>query len=295
MQMNAISSSYAMLSHRGKVRRGNEDACGAQPSAGAFVVCDGMGGAAAGEIASHMAVERFLESLASTGSASSGHVLNSAAKEPVAASSAKGESSRIKRVKSARTHLADAPRERLEAAVHAANHTVYQHSKQSRHLRGMGTTLVAALVEESHSAAPPNLWLAHVGDSRCYLLRQGALHLLTEDHSLVEEQIRAGMLSRVQAVSSPIRNIITRAVGSQASVEAEIVSRAVEPGDLYLLASDGLTRELEESEIAAVLSGAIPGGAVSEAALNAACHDLIDAANAAGGGDNITVLLLYFA
>jgi protein phosphatase len=183
----------------------------------------------------------------------------------------------------------------------------------------MGTTLVAALLEDSAllpqapPAAPgPTLWLAHVGDSRCYLFRRGVLHLLTQDHSLVEEQVRAGLISRVQAATSPIRNIITRAIGSQPSVEPDIAAHAVYPGDLFLLASDGLSRELDDDAIARILARA-PGSPTSLLAgvdnpgsptsllagvdtpgppLEPACQALVDAANAHGGRDNITVLLI---
>ena len=104
----------------------------------------------------------------------------------------------------------------------------------------MGTTLVALLLEET--ARPnPALWLAHVGDSRCYVFRLGTLQQLTRDHSLVEEQIRAGLMNRAEAAFSPIRNIITRAIGSQPAVQPEIAAHTTQPGDLYLLASDGLT------------------------------------------------------
>jgi PPM family protein phosphatase len=247
----ALGWTVAMLSDRGRLRQGNEDFCGASPEA--VIVCDGMGGAAAGEVASHLAVETFLAHLSAT--------------SIVATTSL-----------TART--------RLEKAVCSANHTVFQAAQKSRTLKGMGTTLVAALLERNNEDQSA-LWLAHVGDSRCYRLRAGALEPLTEDHSLVEEQIRAGLLSRVQASSSPIRNIITRAIGCQAKVETEIQRHPTQPGDLYLLASDGLTRDLTESEIAAILTR------TSHAhSLQATCQALIDAANDNGGGDNITVALI---
>jgi protein phosphatase len=149
----------------------------------------------------------------------------------------------------------------------------------------MGTTLVALLLENA-TAPSSTLWLAHVGDSRCYLFRHGALQQLTRDHSLVEEQIRAGLLHRAQAATSPIRNIITRAIGSQPTVEPEIAAHTTQPGDLYLLASDGLTRELDDAEIAHILA------ARAAPALESTCQALIDAANKKGGRDNITVLLI---
>jgi PPM family protein phosphatase len=262
---------FAMLSHRGQVRHSNEDAHGAIPERGIFVVCDGMGGAAAGEVASHLALEAFLASLAAPvripPKSASSHSQNGHAPYP-----------------------ANHPHSRLEEAVRAANHAVYRHSQKSRTLRGMGTTLVALLFEDpaQPKETTPALWLAHVGDSRAYLLRSGILSQLTQDHSLVEEQIQAGLLSRIEAESSPIRNIITRAIGSLPMVEPEIAAHPTQPGDLYLLASDGLTRELDDAEIAALLTRVTtdtPG-------LQAACQALIDAANAKGGSDNITVLLV---
>jgi PPM family protein phosphatase len=246
----APSRPYATLTHPGRVRHSNEDASAACHDHSIFIVCDGMGGAAAGEVASHLAVETFLHTLTQPRRTKSAH----------------------------RTQ----PHARLEEAIRAANQAVYRHSQKSRALRGMGTTLVAVLLEDT------TLHIAHVGDSRCYRLRSGLLEQLTQDHSLVEEQIQAGLISRIEAGSSPIRNIITRAIGSMPTVEPEIATHPIHPGDLYLLASDGLTRELEDPEIAATLIHANP----TTPGLEAACQTLIAAANANGGHDNITVLLI---
>jgi len=254
---------YAMLSHRGKVRRANEDACAASPEFGAFVVCDGMGGAAGGEIASHLAADTFLA-----------HVV------PPASGS-----------------IQSRPQTRLNAAVQAANQAVYQQARQSPQLTGMGTTLVALLhapTGDSHTNSrasdPVTLWLVHVGDSRCYRRRRGYLEQLTHDHSLVEEQLRAGQITAEQAAQSPMRNLITRAVGSLATVEADIQGYHPQSGDLYLLTSDGLTRELSDEDIAAILAD-VPATA-TQSSLGATCKALVNAANASGGNDNITVLLI---
>ena len=270
----ASSCVFAMLSDRGRVRHSNQDACAALPEHGVFVVCDGMGGAAGGEVASHLATQTFLDCLAHRHCPAS----DSAASDPVAGNTS-----------------ATRPRARIAEAIRAANQAVYRHSRKLPSLHGMGTTLVALLREDdaqrpekARVSPTPTLWIAHVGDSRCYLFRYGELHQLTEDHSLVEEQVRAGLLSRVQATASPMCNIITRAVGSQPTVVPEIASHAAQPGDLYLLSSDGLTRELDDDEIAHILART----AGSAATLDTACHALVDAANAKGGRDNITVLLV---
>jgi protein phosphatase len=234
-----------------------------------------MGGAAGGEVASHLAAETFLAQL----------------------SMAPPNRSAGPRVQT-----------RLNAAIQAANQAVYQQARNSPQLAGMGTTLVGLLHAplpspypgngkrsvhhhtNSRASDPPTLWLAHVGDSRCYLRRRGRLMLLTADHSLVEEQVRAGQITPKQAAVSPMRNLITRAVGSQATVEPEIQGYNPLPGDLYLLASDGLNRELSDDAIDGILA-TVPEWA-SEANLHAACKALVNAANANGGNDNITVMLI---
>ena len=260
---------FAMLSHRGRVRHANQDACAALPEHRVFVVCDGIGGAAAGEIASKLASEAFLNSLGQPVPAQPRH--RSPAWSPEASQ-----------------YPAAHPHTRINDAVSAANQAVFRQSRKSQSLHGMGTTLVAAYLDAA--ADTPTLWIAHVGDSRGYLYRRGTLNLLTEDHSLVEEQVRAGNLSAREAASSPIRNIITRAIGSQPTVEPDVAARSTQRGDLVLLTSDGLTRELSDAEIAGILAD-IPAS-TTVPALEAACKSLIDAANAHGGRDNITVLLI---
>jgi len=221
-----------------------------------------MGGVAGGELASHLAAETFLSHLISN------------------------ESSTV-RVQT-----------RINAAVQAANRAIFQQAQQTPQLAGMGTTLVGLLHAQVEVASrtngrgvePPALWLVHVGDSRCYLWRGHELKRMTSDHSLVEEQVRAGQITPEQAIESPMRNLITRAVGSQATVEPEIHGYRPQRDDLYLLASDGLTGELQDKEIAEILDR-IPD-MVTQPALHTACRELVQAANAKGGGDNITVLLV---
>lgn len=251
---------HSMLSDPGRVRHANEDCCGACPEQGAYVLCDGMGGAAAGEVASQLARDTFLQAVA-----------DSAVSHSQAAT-------------------------RLVGAIATVNQAVYRQAQRSRAHRGMGTTLVGLLCD-SVSTAPGStctVTVGHVGDSRCYLLRDGALQLLTRDHSLIEEQIRAGLLTPADAAVSPIRNIITRAIGTYPTVEPDIAVHAARAGDIFLLASDGLTREHDDATIARILLGsavrAFDGG--GQPALDHACHALVEAANAHGGRDNITVLLL---
>ncbi|GAC1422481.1 MAG: hypothetical protein NVSMB62_18200 [Acidobacteriaceae bacterium] len=253
----ASSVLHAMLSDAGRVRHANEDCCGASPELGAYVLCDGMGGAAAGEVASQLARDTFLKALAD---------------------------SAVSRTRAAT---------RLATAIRTVNQAVHRQAQRSRAHRGMGTTLVALLCEPASSASC-TVTVVHVGDSRCYLLRAGTLQPLTRDHSLIEEQVRAGVLTAADAASSPIRNIITRAIGTYPTIEPEIAAHPAQPGDLFLLASDGLTRELDEPTIANILlssaTSALDGA--GEPALDRVCHALVDAANAHGGGDNITVLLV---
>ena len=262
---------HAMFSHPGRVRSHNEDACAVCPELGTFVVCDGMGGAAAGEVASRMAAQSLIDHLA----------------QPVESSVR--------------------PQTRLHSAVLAANTAVHQYAREHPELAGMGTTMVALL----HVAAPikdrravprsprpqrfttpPSLFLANVGDSRCYRWRGGHLSQLSMDHSFVDAQLRAGQITPEEAAASPMRNFITRAIGPADHIEPDIDSVRTEPGDVYLLASDGLTRELDNEAIATVLERELGTEAPSQPRLNEAGHALVAAANEQGGRDNITVLLL---
>lgn len=233
----------AAVSDRGRKRPSNEDAFGFSVEDGVFVVCDGMGGAAAGEIASSVAVDEFLHLLAGSGQ-------NGLVSMPSAA----------------------------EEAILAANEAVFSRAQKNERLSGMGTTLVALTVHESH------VWVLNIGDSRCYRLRGGSLELLTLDHSLVEEQVRLGRMTPSEASRSPYRNVITRALGTQSRVTPDVFGHEAEPGDLFLLCSDGLTRELPDEMIASMLA--------ADAPLDELCGRLVQAAKKAGGHDNITCLLV---
>jgi protein phosphatase len=169
------------------------------------------------------------------------------------------------------------PEERLAELVREANEQIHELSRSDAQRAGMGTTLTAAYVGEDEVA------IAHVGDSRAYLLRDGRLERLTDDHSLVEELVRQGRLTQEEAEDHPQRSIITRALGPEPDVEVDRRTQRARAGDVYLLCSDGLTSMVPEERVAEILMQAPD--------LTAAGHALIDAANAAGGKDNITVVL----
>ncbi len=229
----------------GRKRPSNEDAFGFSVEHGVYVVCDGMGGAAAGEVASSLAVDEMMRLLTN------------------GASWAEAGRSLI---------------EQAEQALGSANAAIFARAKQNHHLTGMGTTLVSLVAENRR------VWMMNVGDSRGYRMRKGRLEQITLDHSLVEEQLRMGRMDRREAQRSPFKNVITRALGTQSVVTPDIFELETEPGDLFLLCSDGLTRELSDAAIESVL--------MLERPLKELCGRLVAAANEAGGHDNITCLLV---
>jgi PPM family protein phosphatase len=173
-----------------------------------------------------------------------------------------------------------APEARLAEIVRNANHRIYDRSRADQGRAGMGTTLTAAFLEDAHLA------IAHVGDSRAYLFRDGELTRLTRDHSLVDELVRQGKLTEAQAAEHPQRSIITRALGPEPEVEVDTWTYPVRAGDVLLLCSDGLTSMISEEDVGEILGSA---GSLEDAA-----DRLIREANEAGGRDNITVVLSRF-
>ncbi len=169
------------------------------------------------------------------------------------------------------------PEERLASRVREANQQIYERSRADRGRAGMGTTLTAAYVDDAHVA------IAHVGDSRAYMFRDGSLQRLTQDHSLVDELVRRGKLTEEQAAEHPQRSIITRALGPEPDVEVDTWTYPARAGDVVLLCSDGLTSMISETRVAAILA--------SHENLDEAADALIREANEAGGRDNITVVL----
>ena len=167
----------------------------------------------------------------------------------------------------------------VAALVAEANRRVWQRSTQDMSHSGMGTTITVALAD----LAGGTIAIGHVGDSRAYRIRDGALEQLTEDHSLVAELVRRGRLSPEEAETHPQRSVITRALGTDPDVEVDLFTVEALPGDLFLLCSDGLTTMVPDEEILSLAAG-------SHGGLDAAARALVDAANAAGGEDNVTVV-----
>jgi serine/threonine protein phosphatase PrpC len=238
-----VKVEVAALTDVGCRRTNNEDSFGYDLAAQVFVVCDGMGGMAAGEMASGTAVRELIEFFVDP------------AAEP-----------RIE--------------ERLYQAIVQANRQVFALGRQDDQLRGMGTTLVAACLDGT------NLIIGNVGDSRAYFLRDGVCAQVTQDHSFVAEQVRSGIMNAEEAGASPLQSLITRAIGQAETVEPDIFTAAVEPGDILLLTSDGLTRYADERAISAII--------LASESLQQACHALIETAKQQGGVDNITCLLVQF-
>ena len=247
----ALAVEVAGKSDVGCVRANNEDNFGFDTRYGIFVVCDGMGGQAAGEVASKMGVDVVLEYFRREAARAENEIAN-------------GQPGR-------------SGAKRLAGAIELANRTIFAASQENGR-DGMGSTIVAALLRGS------SLAIAHVGDSRIYLVRQGTIQQLTEDHSWVMEQVRHGYLTREQAEKSEMQNIILRALGSQEAVEADVEDLVALPGDMLLLASDGLTRHVKDEEILAIVKDS--GGPEQ------GCNALVETARQRGGDDNITCLLV---
>lgn len=238
----------------GRTRSNNEDCHRIIGSVNLFVLSDGMGGEAHGEIASALAVESVVK-----------HCLDSI-KNPAAPFYGNAQPAWTTGTK------------RLASAVFLANRNIFQSAAEHPEQEGMGATLTAAWIQDSV------LSVAHVGDSRAYLLRNGALQQLTSDHSLVAEQVRRGILTSSEAERSEMQSVLIRALGSQKEVEVDAEEHTLLPRDILLLCSDGLTRMVTEPEIAGTLQ--------AETDPAKAAQRLIDLANESGGADNITVIVV---
>lgn len=240
------------LSDVGMRRERNEDSCLVSKELGLFVVADGMGGHVGGEFASKLAVKTI--------------------EDVIKEIFHKGETSILEQNGLGAEDFSA----HLRCAIQKASLEIYKEAKRQPALKGMGTTSVALLARND------NIYIANVGDSRGYLIRNGRIFQLTEDHSLVGEQLRAGVISEFTAKGHKLRNIITRSVGFQKEVEIDVLVKVPRENDRYLLCSDGLTNMVDDGEILDV---------VTDCGLEEACHVLVDMANTRGGDDNITVII----
>jgi len=238
----------------GRVRTNNEDCFRIVVALNLFVLSDGMGGEAHGEIASAMAVETVVK-----------HCLDI-------------ETNPAARVVGPTQPNWSARTKRLSTAFHLANKSIFKSAEVHAEQHGMGATLTAAWIDGA------NLSIAHVGDSRAYLLRGGTLLQLTRDHSLVAEQVRRGILSPAEADESDMQSVLLRALGAQAEIEVDAEEHTLFPRDVLLLCSDGLTRMVTDPEIAGTLQ--------TETDPVRAAEKLIAFANERGGPDNITVVIV---
>jgi PPM family protein phosphatase len=254
--MSRTTFSWAVSSDPGLRRSSNEDSYCTRPDLGLYIVADGMGGHVAGEVASRVAVEAIQVFIQETAGADKNRTWPFPF-EPALSLEAN----------------------RLKAAFRLANRRIASTIADSHDLRGMATTASALLT------GPDGACVAHVGDSRVYVLKGGKLDQITHDHSWVEEQVRAGTMSPTAARQHPWRNVVTRALAGGEDPEVDVTQ--VQPGqaDRYLLCSDGLFSVVGDDQIAAILGD-------RSISLDQVCTRLVEAANTEGGPDNITALVL---
>ena len=238
----------------GRVRKNNEDSYQMESALRLFVLSDGMGGEAHGEVASNLAVQTVVTQCQQAENSRATPIFGDAQPDV-----------------SERTN-------RLASAIHLANRKVFEMAVANREHKGMGATIVAVWIDGQR------LSLAHVGDSRAYLLRAGALDQLTADHSLVAEKVRIGILTPQEADASEMQSVLTRAVGTDATVQVDATEQMLLVGDTLLLCSDGLTRMVTDPEIASTL--------LTCTSAQEAADRLIELANEYGGVDNVTAIVL---
>lgn len=239
---------FSLESDIGRRRKQNQDRGCARPDLGLFLVADGMGGHQGGETASSMAVELIPRFL----------------------------SEFEKRESEFRSASA------LTASIQSANRDIFRLSQKESTLHGMGTTTTAMLFKDNH------LSIGHVGDSRAYFFRPEAMWQLTRDHSLVQEKLRAGLISRQDVEKDSARNVITRSVGFEPDVFVEMFEMEIQTGDLFLMCSDGLSSQVEDSKILEI----VQKWCFEKSDIQGAVKNLVEAANQAGGDDNVTVLVV---
>ena len=237
----------------GKKRQKNEDNILLKPELQLYVVADGMGGHVGGAVASKIAVDTI------------GEVIGALTEDP---------DTTLQNVSELRPGDIEGY---LRYAIQMASDRIFQKANKENALSGMGTTAVTALFRDN------KMFVANVGDSRCYRLRNSTFEQLTEDHSLVGEQLRAGIIRPAEARDHRLKNVITRSVGYQDEIEVDIVVHPLQNGDLFLLCSDGLYNLIEDAEMHDI---------VTHHDFPEACTHLIDIANSRGGDDNISVILI---
>jgi serine/threonine protein phosphatase PrpC len=238
----------------GMVRSHNEDSIATDAALGLVVLADGMGGYNAGEVASGMATSVIVTEMRQVLESTQPNQIDPRTNQTIAA--------RL-----------------LREQVLRANSSIYQAAQNQPQYAGMGTTLVASLFYDNR------VLVAHLGDSRLYLMRDGELRQVTRDHSLLQEQIDSGLLTVEQAKNAQHKNLVTKALGIDPSVEPEIHEYPTQPGDIYLLCSDGLCDMVEDEEIGATLRAL-------GANLKLAAQQLVQMANDNGGRDNVSVILV---
>ena len=238
----------AGLTDRGRVRGNNEDAVCVEQDLGLMIVADGMGGHQSGEVASGMAISAIPDNFKQLVKAgSTGEIADKGLSEET---------------------------NRLAFCFKMANQLIFEAAKRLPEVNGMGTTCTAAVIKDDR------LSIAHVGDTRCYLIRHGELQQLTEDHSLAMEQVRHGLISKEEAAHTN-QNILTRSLGTQSEVRIDLDEHPLFPGDVLLLCSDGLGKELSDKQVLQTVTDTREPEEIVKR--------LIDQANASGGRDNITV------
>ena len=243
----------AGITDPGMMRPNNEDRISTTPELGLAIVADGMGGHQAGEVASGMAVDVVTR-----------HVVDVFAR---AAKAKKGSKSELPSVEF----------EAIDQAITIANAAIFELAQKSPDCSGMGTTIVVTLFYDD------KLCVGHVGDSRLYRYRNNKIELITEDHSLVQELVARGLITPEEARNSANKNLVTRALGIEATVEPQIRECDIEDQDIFLLCSDGLTNHVEDHEIAKAVA--------DESDLQEVCERMVDLANGRGGEDNTTIVL----
>lgn len=247
--MASLRLKAAGFSHVGMKRKQNQDNFLVEPELKLFIVADGMGGHQGGETASRMAIETIVEYFHSTAGSN---------------------------------HLGPDPVQKLYHAIISANHSIQSKGQAEPELQGMGTTTTALYFNQER------LYIGHVGDSRTYLVHPERIWQLTRDHSLVQEKLRAGLISRAQLKTDKMKNVITRSVGFDAEVDVDVYQLEPHAGDVFITCSDGLSGMIEDSEILKI----VQEYACDQDSVEIAAQKLIEAANANGGDDNVTAVVV---